>query len=47
MGSGETIETLGGAEVECIAAYMSGAGTHLLINYDLRSGDPCLGDTTD
>ncbi|MDS2171336.1 hypothetical protein Q7C18_01320 [Nesterenkonia sp. CL21] len=42
VGSGESVETLGGSTVEFIAAYLNANDTHLLVAYELHTGDARL-----
>lgn len=39
VGSGETVEGLAGSEFEFIAAYMNSVDSHLIVSYNLSSGD--------
>lgn len=39
MGDGQNAETFGGAEVEFIAAYMNASNSHLIVSYNLYTGD--------
>ncbi|GAA3050626.1 MULTISPECIES: hypothetical protein [Actinomycetes] len=42
VGSGESVETLGGSTVEFIAAYLNANDTHLLVAHELHTGDARL-----